>query len=352
VTQLIQSLSPVYAAAFKTSMDAIAPGWQGVLQKTQQTVQSFTSGRLPPDVAAMIERTMAEKNLQGGRVGQVADASSARTLGLTSLDLAKYGVEAGTKLLATEASMVPDVSSLVQSSLQYTAQREQSATQQRQFAQDLALRNRSLQETSALERLRLSLVNQQQTNQLAVNQQELRLRGSELDLSRQRVQNEFISNQQTLFARQQEVFANLALGRERLDVERSGQFNSAQANLWQYQLGRERLDVERSGQFNSAQANLWQYQLGTEQNALRRTELSNAMTRFDQEASWTKQVSQWNRSYEKWVNMENSRLMEEELTRKAATATQNNTNFSSNLTSLLARLDRAVGRSSNPYPAI
>ena len=89
------------------------PYFQSLQAQLGSNALSFAKGELPADVVNSIGRASASRGLasglgQGANGGQGAlGALNLRTLGLTSLDLSKYGNQLGMQLNSAAASMTP-----------------------------------------------------------------------------------------------------------------------------------------------------------------------------------------------------------------------------------------------------
>jgi hypothetical protein len=92
------------------------PNFDAIQGQVGKNALSFARGELPEDVVDEIGRRTAETGIQGGygqgsqggKSGALGNAML-RNLGLTSLDLAKYGSELGMRVNQSAASMSPQV---------------------------------------------------------------------------------------------------------------------------------------------------------------------------------------------------------------------------------------------------
>lgn len=68
------------------------PGYDQIVQKASQNIESQLSGQINPDVAAQVQRASAARALAGGYAGSGAAGNlSARDLGLTSMQIQQQG---------------------------------------------------------------------------------------------------------------------------------------------------------------------------------------------------------------------------------------------------------------------
>lgn len=82
------------------------PGYHSKVAAGSANVDSFLHGELPPDVAAQIKRNTAEKALGGGYGGSgMARNLTSRDLGLTSLDLTKFGTQLAPQWMASQKAL-------------------------------------------------------------------------------------------------------------------------------------------------------------------------------------------------------------------------------------------------------
>lgn len=92
-TKAAAGLNPVAATEFYKALGTALPGYRSVVDKMQANTMSALAGELPPDVVNMIKMTSGERQQQG------ALASTARNLGLTSLQRSDVGFKMGADLL-------------------------------------------------------------------------------------------------------------------------------------------------------------------------------------------------------------------------------------------------------------
>lgn len=97
----------------------IQPGFDAIQAQTGQNALAYGRGELPADVQGNITRMAAERGIQGGYgfgsqgAGQGALANSmVRNLGLTSLDLSKYGTQLGMQVNSQAKALLPNLSSV------------------------------------------------------------------------------------------------------------------------------------------------------------------------------------------------------------------------------------------------
>jgi len=88
-----QNLNPVAATEFYKALGAALPGYKDMVGKMMSNTMSALSRELPPDVVNLIKMQSGERQQQG------ALASTARNLGLTSLQRSDAGQTMGTNLL-------------------------------------------------------------------------------------------------------------------------------------------------------------------------------------------------------------------------------------------------------------
>jgi hypothetical protein len=168
---MLTNLGPAYAASFATAMDAVAPGWKGIMHQLEGGIQTMLQGKLPADVTSMIEKTMAEKNLSGGRYGQVADSATAKTLGLTSLGMVQAGQAEANQYLQIAKGLSPqvtDLQGLIGGAMTFESQAKQLALQERQLTETM----KQAAEDTALKKLQLQLTSQAQQAELSERQYE------------------------------------------------------------------------------------------------------------------------------------------------------------------------------------
>lgn len=77
----------------------------GMFSKANENIDDYLSGIVPDDVSAAVNRSSAAKALSGGYGGSQAHGNlTARDLGLTSLDLQKFGVSALPGIIGSQQS--------------------------------------------------------------------------------------------------------------------------------------------------------------------------------------------------------------------------------------------------------
>ena len=91
-TEAAGALNPVASSEFYKALGNAFPGYQEMFGQMQGNTMDMLQGRVPSDVADMIRMYSAEQGQQG------ALASTARNLGLTSLDMATQGHQQGMDL--------------------------------------------------------------------------------------------------------------------------------------------------------------------------------------------------------------------------------------------------------------
>jgi hypothetical protein len=99
---------------------SMQPYFDQLQSQTGKNALSFSRGELPADVVSSIGRAAAQRGLQGGfgmgaSAGQPGSALSGlnlRNLGLTSLDLAKYGTDLSMRATAQAQQLSPGLASL------------------------------------------------------------------------------------------------------------------------------------------------------------------------------------------------------------------------------------------------
>lgn len=97
----------------------IAPGFSQRQGELGSLVSSYAQGGIPADVQSSIQRATAQQGIQAGygygtqgaQQGGVANLT-ARNLGLTSLDLSKYGISAGMQFQSNAKALLPNMTGL------------------------------------------------------------------------------------------------------------------------------------------------------------------------------------------------------------------------------------------------
>ena len=100
-------------------LNLIQPGFTGIQQQIGQNALSFARGELPSDVVGSITRAAAQQGQQGGFAAGGGGAApgmlrnlNLRNLGLTSLDLSKYGTQVGMQVNQSAKSLLPNLGSV------------------------------------------------------------------------------------------------------------------------------------------------------------------------------------------------------------------------------------------------
>mgnify|MGYP001583607729 CR=1 FL=1 len=100
-------------------MKMIQPSFKGLQQQIGENALSFAKGELPADTVASITRAAAQQGQQtgiasggfgGGAPGMLRNLNL-RNLGLTSLDLSKYGTQLGMQVNQQAKSLLPNLGS-------------------------------------------------------------------------------------------------------------------------------------------------------------------------------------------------------------------------------------------------
>ena len=86
------TLDPFASDQFYNALETAFPGYREMFSQMQGNTMDMLQGRVPTDVADMVRMYSAEQGMQG------AHASTARNLGLTSLDMATQGHSQGMDL--------------------------------------------------------------------------------------------------------------------------------------------------------------------------------------------------------------------------------------------------------------
>jgi len=97
----------------------IQPSFGGIQQQVGENALSFAKGELPADVVSSITRAAAQQGQQsgiaagggGGAPGMLRNLNL-RNLGLTSLDLSKYGTQIGMQVNQSAKSLLPNLGSV------------------------------------------------------------------------------------------------------------------------------------------------------------------------------------------------------------------------------------------------
>lgn len=96
----------------------IQPSFDAIQQQVGQNALSYARGEIPQDVSAEIGRKAAERGIQagygfgsqGGARGALANLNL-RNLGLTSLDLSRFGTQMGMQVNAAGKALLPNLRS-------------------------------------------------------------------------------------------------------------------------------------------------------------------------------------------------------------------------------------------------
>lgn len=98
--QTAQTLDPAMAARFQENLATALPGYQDLVAQMSENTAAFLQGVIPEDAADLIRMYSAEQGMQG------ALASTARNLGLTSLDLMTQGHQQGMDLISLASTFL------------------------------------------------------------------------------------------------------------------------------------------------------------------------------------------------------------------------------------------------------
>jgi hypothetical protein len=96
----------------------IQPSFKGIQSQVGENALSFARGELPSDVVGSITRAAAQQGQQAGFAGGGGGASgmlrnlNLRNLGLTSLDLSKYGTQLGMQVNQSAKALLPNLGSV------------------------------------------------------------------------------------------------------------------------------------------------------------------------------------------------------------------------------------------------
>lgn len=109
-------------AQFMKFMKKIQPNFKPIQKQVGENALSFARGELPSDTVSSIGRAAAERGIQGGygygsqggKTGALANLNL-RNLGLTSLDLTKYGTNLGLQVNQSAKQLLPNLSSAKES---------------------------------------------------------------------------------------------------------------------------------------------------------------------------------------------------------------------------------------------
>lgn len=94
-------------------LNLIQPSFSGIQSQVGENALSFARGELPDDVVASISRAAAQQGQQGGFAGSGMFRNlNLRNLGLTSLDLSKYGTQIGMQVNQSAKSLLPNLGSV------------------------------------------------------------------------------------------------------------------------------------------------------------------------------------------------------------------------------------------------
>lgn len=91
-TNMASNLNNAASTEFYEALNTAFPGWRGTFEQMQNMTRDMMAGRLPEDVVNFIRQTSGERQQQG------ALASTARNLGLTSLQMQQQGFGNATNL--------------------------------------------------------------------------------------------------------------------------------------------------------------------------------------------------------------------------------------------------------------
>lgn len=117
-TELTQAGNRFNLQEFMRTIKKIQPSFKPIQQQVGANALSFGRGELPNDVINSIGRAASERGIQGGygygsqgaRTGALANVNL-RNLGLTSLDLSKYGTNLGLQVNQSAKGLMPQLGS-------------------------------------------------------------------------------------------------------------------------------------------------------------------------------------------------------------------------------------------------
>lgn len=117
-TALTQAGNKFNLGEFMRTIKKIQPNFKPIQQQVGANALSFGRGELPNDVINSIGRAASERGIQGGygygsqgaKTGALANLNL-RNLGLTSLDLSKYGTNLGLQVNQSAKSLMPQLGS-------------------------------------------------------------------------------------------------------------------------------------------------------------------------------------------------------------------------------------------------
>jgi len=87
------------------SLNAVLPRATSTLEAYRETVEKYLEGDLPEDVIEEIQTASAEIGISQGRLGQALEMTTARNLGLSSLQLQQVGMQNVSALMNTALAM-------------------------------------------------------------------------------------------------------------------------------------------------------------------------------------------------------------------------------------------------------
>lgn len=161
IREFVDKLNAIdYSTAMKYYRK-IQPSFDAIQRQVGTNALSFAKGEIPADVSAEITRKAAERGIQagfgfgsqGGRTGALANLNL-RNLGLTSLDLSRFGTQLGMQVNQSAKGLLPNFRSVADFILtpgqQLAAEQAnvQSINQREQYNNQLVNQGR-LQNTSA-----------------------------------------------------------------------------------------------------------------------------------------------------------------------------------------------------------
>lgn len=125
-------------------LNLIQPSFSGIQQQVGENALSFARGELSSDVVGSITRAAAQQGQQGGFAGSgMFQNLNLRNLGLTSLDLSKYGTQLGMQVNQSAKSLLPNLGS-VRDWILSLPQQLQIAQQNNKFTNEANLYNTGL----------------------------------------------------------------------------------------------------------------------------------------------------------------------------------------------------------------
>jgi hypothetical protein len=84
----------------------------GGMDMAMAAARDYMSGNVPQDVADQMRRALAERNINTGLQGPIADLSYARNLGLTTMQLQNYGPQLAGQVMSLSREFMPGTANL------------------------------------------------------------------------------------------------------------------------------------------------------------------------------------------------------------------------------------------------